>query len=260
MMEDLSAEPVTRWRRYILGNAALEETGAALRFVTNDTTPQQYSDAQLDDYGVRPGQRLIRRPPLRLTVRAHFSLPAEELRGTAGFGFWNYPFIISERRLPRLPRAIWFFYASPPANMRLDLHTPGYGWKAATIDTQCPAALALLPIAPLAVLLMQAVPLYRGFWPLIQHTVGIRETIVPATMTEWHTYEIEWGEQQSSFRVDGRAVLEHAPSPGGPLSFVMWLDNQYLIVTPQGRLGWGLLAAPGRQWMEVERCTIEPLI
>jgi hypothetical protein len=32
---------------------------------------------------------------------------------------------------------------------------------------------------------------------------------------------------------------------------VAWIDNQYLIVTPQGRLGWGLLDAPGEQWLEI---------
>jgi hypothetical protein len=38
----------------------------------------------------------------------------------------------------------------------------------------------------------------------------------------------------------------------------MWLDNQYLIVTPWGRLGYGLLDAAGRQWMEVDALVIEP--
>jgi hypothetical protein len=33
-----------------------------------------------------------------------------------------------------LPRAIWFFYASPPSHMDLALDVPGYGWKAAMID------------------------------------------------------------------------------------------------------------------------------
>jgi hypothetical protein len=37
---------------------------------------------------------------------------------------------------------------------------------------------------------------------------------------------------------------------------VAWVDNQYLVVTPQGRLGWGLLAAPGEQWLELAALTI----
>jgi hypothetical protein len=39
----------------------------------------------------------------------------------------------------------------------------------------------------------------------------------------------------------------------------MWLDNQYLVVTPWGRLRWGLLDTPGRQWLEVSELAIEPL-
>ena len=78
-------------------------------------------------------------------------------------------------------------------------------------------------------------------------------------MTAWHTYVVEWGERRARFSVDGEPVLEDAPSPHGPLGFVMWLDNQYMVATPQGRFGWGLLDVPGRQWMEVDSLTIEPL-
>jgi hypothetical protein len=37
----------------------------------------------------------------------------------------------------------------------------------------------------------------------------------------------------------------------------MWLDNQYMIVKPWGRFGWGLLDTPGRQWLEVDRLLIQ---
>jgi beta-glucanase (GH16 family) len=77
-------------------------------------------------------------------------------------------------------------------------------------------------------------------------------------MTDWHTYSLEWGTERARFSVDGASVLQGAPSPQGPLGFVMWLDNQYMVVTPWGRLGWGLVDVPGRQWMEVEQLTIEP--
>jgi hypothetical protein len=77
-------------------------------------------------------------------------------------------------------------------------------------------------------------------------------------MTQWHTYVINWDLGHATFSIDGRPVLENAPSPRGPLGFVMWLDNQYMIVKPWGRFGWGLLEAPGRQWLEVDRLLIEP--
>ncbi len=256
--EDFTAGPGPCWHRYVVGNGALEPTGSTIRFVVADATSRRYSDAQIDDYQRMPRRRFPWRPPLWLAVRARFSHPVGKLRGTAGFGFWNDPFLMTGGRMPTLPRALWFFYASPPSNMKLDLRTPGHGWKAATIDALRPAALLLAHIAPLAVLPMNLRSPYRALWPPIQRALNVREATVEAKMTEWHTYVIEWGTERVCFSVDEEPVLEDAPSPQGPLGFVMWLDNQYMVVTPWGRLGWGLLDVPGRQWMEVDRLAIEP--
>jgi len=255
--EDFTAGLDPRWKRYVVGAGALEHTGSTLRFVVADATSRRYSNAQIDDYQGLSRRHFLWRPPLRLSVRARFSHPAGELRGTAGFGFWNDPFLMTGARMPTLPRALWFFYASPPANMKLDLHAPGHGWKTATIDALRPAALLLAPLAPLAVLLMNIHPLYRALWPPIQRALRIREAPVEVDMTAWHTYVIEWGRGRTRFSVDGEPVLEDAPSPRGPLGFVMWLDNQYMVVTPWGRFRWGLLDVPGRQWMEVDWLVIE---
>ena len=256
--QDFSVEPAPRWRRYVVGSGALEPGGTSLFFVNTNTCSRHYTDAQLDDYQGLARRRFPWRPPLKLMVRARFSHPAGELVGTAGFGLWNDPFLMTGIRMPALPRAMWFFYASPPSNIKLDLHVPGCGWKAATIDALRPAAILMAPLAPCAVLLMNLRSFYRILWPPIQRTLKVQEAMIEAHMTEWHTYTIEWGVERAHFSVDGKAVLENAPSPRGPLGFVMWLDNQYMVVTPWGRLGWGLLDAPGRQWMEVEWLTIEP--
>lgn len=83
-------------------------------------------------------------------------------------------------------------------------------------------------------------------------------------MTDWHNYTIDWTTTSVHFSVSGGAqdkalpVLD-APSPGGPLGFVAWLDNQYLVITPWGRVAWGLLGVPERQWMEIDRLVLEPL-
>lgn len=257
MYENFTKEPSQRWRRYVVGNAKLEPTGSTLRFVTTDASTKSYSDAQLDDYRILPDQDFPWRPPLRLIVRARFSHPSGVLQGTAGFGFWNYPFLLPEGRMPNLPRVVWFFYASPPSNMKLDLETAGFGWKAATIDALRPSGLLIAPLAPVVIPLMNIRPLYRVLWPRIQQRLHIGEAPIHVDMTGWHVYTIEWGMMSTRFCVDRQPVLENAPSPGGPLCMVMWLDNQYLIVTPNGRFGWGLLDAPERQWLEIDWVAVE---
>ena len=241
-----------RWRRHVVGAAALEPTASSLRFVVAGATGRRYSDAQIDDYQGLPRRRFLWRPPCRMTVRARFSHPAGELRGTAGFGFWNDPFMMTGARAPTLPRAIWFFYGSPPSDIKLDIDTAGRGWKAATIDALRPAALILAPLAPVAVALMNLRSLYRSLWPPIQRALNVRESALQVDMTAWHTYVLEWGKERAEFRVDGEIVLRDAPAPHGPLGFVMWLDNQYMVATPWGKLRWGLLDVPGRQWMQVD--------
>jgi len=256
--EEFSSPISPRWRSYLKGTGVLEPTGDTLRFVNRDTRSRAYTDAQIDDYQGLARHRFPWRPPLTLTVRARFSHPDEELSGTAGFGFWNDPFMMTGKRMPTLPRAIWFFYASPPSNMKLDLHTPGRGWKAATIDALRWPFLLLLPTAPAAIPLMNVRRLYRALWPLGQRAIGVSEATVEAEMTDWHTYVIEWGVRRARFLVDGVLLLDGARSPRGPLGFVVWLDNQYAIVTPWGRFGYGLLNAPGVQWMELDTLIIRP--
>jgi hypothetical protein len=147
--------------------------------------------------------------------------------------------------------------------MKLDLEVPGHGWKAAVVDALRPVALALVPVALPAILLMNSRRLYRTIWPPLQRSLHIKEASLPVDMSAWHTYRLQWEERSARFSVssghEGQAeyILE-ASSPQGPLGFVMWMDNQYLVATPWGRLRWGTLGIPGNQWMEVSRLAIEP--
>jgi hypothetical protein len=264
------------WQRIECGSGRLALAGDTLRLVNGPTSAQHYSNAQIDDYQGLPRRGLLWSPPLRLTVRARFSHPGPRLdgpcpcdfvyppaadggpilSGTAGFGFWNDPWTPG-RRLPALPRALWFFYASPPSNMKLDLRTPGCGWKAATIDASRGPALLLAPTAPIAVPLLRLPALYRRLWPGIQRAVGVSEASVDGDFTVWRTYQIEWGRRRARFLVDGALVLDCATPPRGPLGLVIWLDNQAMVVTPQGRLRHRLLATRGEQWLELESIIVE---
>jgi hypothetical protein len=88
--------------------------------------------------------------------------------------------------------------------------------------------------------------------------LNVREAQIAVEMSAWHTYTLMWEVEQVDFLIDGRPVLEGAPSPRGPLGFVLWMDNQYMVITPQGRFRWGTLDAPSRQWMAAAHLEIAP--
>jgi hypothetical protein len=259
----MKADLGSNWQELVQGSGQLSAGESAFRFVLEGATAQAYSNAQIDDYQGLPRRSFPWHPPLTLTVRARFSQPLPELVGTAGFGFWNDPFLMTSVRVPTLPRAAWFFFASPPSDMKLDRHVPGHGWKAATIDALHPMAFVLAPLALPAVLLMNIRALYGWIWPPLQRRLRIKEALLHVDMTCWHTYSLDWGPQRTRFwatpdGVDDPVLVLEAPSPQGPLGFVMWMDNQYLVATPWGSLGWGVLDVPGCQWLEVTQLSIEP--
>ena len=238
------------------GLAAILPTAAGQTLVNFPSTGRAYTNAQWDDYAHLPRRAFPWSPPLTFTVRARFSHAAGELAGTAGFGFWNDPFAMTGARVPSLPRAAWFFYASPPSDMALARGVAGYGWKAAVIDAWRLPFFALLPSAPLAVPLMRRGAAYRALWPVAQAAIGVDEAAVGVPMAAWHTYRIEWETRRVGFFVDGAPVLETDRAPRGRLGLVIWMDNQYMVVTPQGRFCHGLLPQTQTQWMEVAEVAV----
>ncbi len=255
---------LSRWGKLVAtrqGGAGVARTEAGFLLATPAMPASggvRYTNAQLDDTAGRPRAAFLHRPPLRLELRARFSHPAHELVGTAGFGFWNDPFGMSGSWPPALPQTAWFFFASPRSKMALAAGVPGNGFKAATLNTGRPparaAAALLLPLAPLlpaAALLMRVSCIYRRAWPYAQRMAGVGETPLALDMQAWHSYLIEWDQAGVRMAVDGAQVLEQQGAPAGPLGLVIWIDNQYLVATPQGQLAWGVEAAPAPQWLEV---------
>ena len=236
---------LARVQRLEIGGGRVYIEGGRVRLSLPHVSRERYGDAQLHDYAHLLRSHYPWRPPLALSVRARMS---PDVRGTAGFGFWNNP--LAPR--PALPRAAWFLFASPPSSMELAQAVAGNGWKAATIDAGRNEALVWAPLAPLVLLLCRR-PAWRDrLWPRVQGGLGVDEAPLAVDHGEWHTYDLIWLRDRVLFGVDGHEVLRSNFAPRGPLGLVIWIDNQWARVTPAGSFGWGLLEAPGEQWLELE--------
>lgn len=216
----------------------------------------RYRLAQLDDYGERARRHFIWQPPVRLRVRARASqsLPVP---GTWGVGLWNDPFSLAllngaeVLRLPALPNAVWFFFASSPNHLSLYDDQPGSGNLAAVFRSwrlPTPVLAPGLPFLPLIGLPPVARWLRRVGRRLVRQA-GSDLVLDPA---DWHEYTLEWHSEGCKFRVDQQCVLETALSPLGPLGLVIWVDNQFAAFPPSGRLRFGTLETSQPVWMEIE--------
>lgn len=238
------------WRKLEIGGGQVDE-GEILRLVLPPIA-QGYGDAQVDDYGRFPSRRHYPwKPTTELVLRARFSHPAGQLQGTAGFGLWNAPFGDPTTPWPALPQAVWFFYASEPGDLPLAPDGPGRGWFASTLDATTWNAWLIAPFAPMVLLANQWPGLRRRLWPAVRQQLGIGYAPLPVEMTAWHDYRLVWQREGCVFWVDGQVVLHTPFSPRGPLGFVCWVDNQYMVATNNGRFAWGVLPTAQTQWLEV---------
>ena len=234
------------------GRVFVESSALHLLKPTHDTN--SYHNAQITDYDHSRSFKF--RPPLRLTLTAEATTAS--LTGTAGFGFWNHPFSPTDSHFS-LPQALWFFFSSSASNMALAKNGQGYGWKASTFNAKQWAFYTLLPTAPLAIPLMNIPPVYDALWSIGQKAIGVKETLLDSQLlTEKHSYQIDCLPDKVIFRVDGDIVLTSTEGiPNKALGFVAWLDNQYAIVTPQGRFGFGFVDAPQDQRLILHEVKIE---
>lgn len=222
--------------------------------------PSGYANAQLDDH-----RRLSRRvfpwhPPVNLELHARASTPSP--LGTLGFGFWNDPFSLTfgqagaARKLPVPPRAVWFFYASPPSDMALAPPNPGWGWKAQTLAAPAVPGWLLAAPALLAYLATKLPGLRQIVMRTALRVIECEERILEANLEAWHTYEIEWRTDSVRFLVDGASMLESPISPTAPLGFVTWIDNQYAIASPAGGLRFGVIPTEIEQSLDIRDLAI----
>jgi len=253
---DLNHETV---KLFLVGGGELERRDSLVRMRVPANGSRQYADAQLDDYHGLKRRHFLWQPPLRLTVRARASHPVDKIGGTLGFGFWNDPFTLTGGGVLSAPRAIWFFGASPPNDMYLVDGVPGFGWKAAVLDAGCYPALLVAPAAAVAIALTRVPGLGAPIMHRGRRAVRAAEKLLPAQLTDWQEYQLEWHADCIQFHVDGELVLESGISMRGPLGFLTWIDNQYAIVSESGTFRFGLIENTAVRWLELDALRIERL-
>ncbi|GAB4504247.1 MAG: hypothetical protein Fur0043_12410 [Anaerolineales bacterium] len=242
---------------------------------------RQYRVAQLDDYANLARGHFPAHPPWTLSLLARAS--ASSLPGTWGFGLWNDPFGLSfgfggnPWRLPALPNAVWFFYASEENYLSLQRpdHTPAKQRQCvplsrSPLENRATSAThngfmaqvfhsPLIPSTLLAlagILALPALPILttrkarislRTLVGRIVQEDGLRLRV---DVTEWHRYRLAWSPKRCAFWVDDALALETSLTPRPPLGLVIWIDNQYAAWRPDGTLQWGLLSNEAA-WLEV---------
>lgn len=218
-----------------------------------------YCLAQVDDYVPLSRGRFLHSPPWTLSLHARVS--QADLPGTWGFGLWNDPFGLSlgfggkTRRLPALPNAAWFFYASPPN--WLSVHDPisAQGFFSGTIKSPRIPSILLTP-AILTLPLMTIRPVSRLLRRLAGRIIRQDTCLVSTGVTNWHKYSLQWLHESCEYLIDDTPILQTHFSPPPPLGLVIWIDNQYAAWDPQGRLASGTLEHP-TAWLEISKIKME---
>ena len=228
----------------------------------------RYRLAQLDDYSGLPRRHFPWQANFHLSLEARASHP--NLPGTWGFGVWNDPFsmgILNRAdkgqettllRLPALPDSAWFFYASPPSYLSLRDDLPAQGWLASAFQAINVPSVFLLP-AILGFPLLLFPPALRTARRALRTFVTQDAVLLEHDPNEWHRYDLNWMREAIIFQVDGVNALETNVVPQSRLGLVIWLDNQYMAISPGGRIGYGMLPNPEPAWIEIRNLEINRL-
>jgi len=221
----------------------------------------RYHLAQLDDYQQLPRSSFLWRQPVDLSLRARASHP--HIPGTWGFGLWNDPFGVAFVKggglhLPVLPNAAWFFFASPENYLSLRDDLPANGALAATFSSPRRLPLRAIGLAPLLPLISFP-PIACWFRRQAQRFINQDSVHLNVDTTQWHQYRLSWGKDYVTFSLDGEVLLQTSVVPHGPLGLVLWIDNQYAVVSLERGFGFGVLATSEPQWLELRDLRLEAL-
>lgn len=238
------------------GSKAVLEGAGIWRLELPSGPKGNYRLAQLDDYAALDRAGFAWQAPCSLSLEARAGTSAA-IPGTWGFGLWNDPFSLSlgmeggVRRFPALPNAAWFFFASPPNYLSFRDDLPALGNMAMTFSSpRWPTVIlaAAVPLLPLA-----AVPAFARILRRLARRFILQDSFhLSINPAEWHHFRIDWQSGGVTFLIDGVRVLQTNISPNGRLGVVIWIDNQYAALPPDGRLRYGTLENQERAWIEIK--------
>ena len=220
----------------------------------------RYRLAQLDDYGGLARGAFPWPGPVQISLRAKAA--SRSVPGTWGFGFWNDPFGLavikgSKVRFPSLPNSAWFFFASDSNYLSIRDDLPSNGQLAATFQSPSKPPVKLLLGLPLFSLVFVP-PMARWLRRWLRQYIKQDARDFELDPCEWHSYEIERGQEKVTFKIDGQVIHETMTTPRGPLGLVIWIDNQYASWQPDGRIGYGTLANHDAAWLQIDDLEMSP--
>ena len=238
---------------HLVGNGRLETGDGVTRLALDESDNQQYHNAQLMDYGGLPRDRFPWRSSVSLSLRARFSHEQAYLSGTAGFGWWNDPFVGDRAtRVAVGPRVAWFFFGSPPSMLAAREGWTGDGFFAQAMNAPS------LPgwLTRTAMWTLKVPGLGRVADAAAGRATGAAEQpLHQIDLTAWHEYQILWRPDGVQWRVDGEVVHRSGSAPRGPLGLVIWIDNQWATLAGDG----GTLSVTEPQWLEFTELQVRTL-
>jgi len=230
--------------------------GSAVRLEIPPGPEGRYRLAQLDDYTGLFRKDFPWKPPVVVKLSARTS--SSNIPGTWGFGLWNDPFSLSlgvgggTRRFPALPNSAWFFNASPQNYLSLQDANPAHGFLAQTFRSNVVPA-PFLALGAIGFPLMVLPVFIKVIRPILSKFIHENVSSIDHDVTQWHDYSLACGlDGDVLFQVDGEPVHETDVIPNGPLGLVLWIDNQYLALPPNGKMGYGHLENPETVWLEIK--------
>ncbi|HSB89842.1 MAG TPA: family 16 glycosylhydrolase, partial [Anaerolineales bacterium] len=86
------------------------------------------------------------------------------------------------------------------------------------------------------------------------------ETRLDVDLSDWHTYDLVWNATNAEFLVDGEVVLRANQPPDPPLGFVVWIDNQFAVLSRRDGVRFGVLPSTETQWLELAELRLDDTV